>query len=214
MPKLSPNQVPTYRLHKQSGQGVVTLSGRDVLLGTYGSPASREKYNRVVGEWQANGRTLPAPTTVAVNVDMLAIAFWKHAHTYYPDPEGKPERDHYKGVLRILRKLYADAPASSFGPLALRAVREEMIALGWARPYVKRQVGRLRRVFKWAAECEMVPAAAWHALQAVEGLRQGKTDAPEPDPVRPVPEANVAAVLPFTCRQLPRLHMAWGGRFR
>ncbi len=40
------NAIPTYRLHRQSGQGVVTLpdglgSRRDVLLGSYGTRESR-----------------------------------------------------------------------------------------------------------------------------------------------------------------------------
>ena len=29
MPKLASNRVPSYRLHKQSGQAIVTLDGRD-----------------------------------------------------------------------------------------------------------------------------------------------------------------------------------------
>jgi hypothetical protein len=41
--------VPAYRLHKQSGQAIVTLTDalgnrRDVLLGKYESPASRAEY--------------------------------------------------------------------------------------------------------------------------------------------------------------------------
>ena len=40
MPKLKDNQVPSYRLHKQSGQAIVTLSGRDSLLGRHGSAAT------------------------------------------------------------------------------------------------------------------------------------------------------------------------------
>ena len=37
MPKLQENQIPSYRLHKQSGQAIVTLSGRDIKLGKYGT---------------------------------------------------------------------------------------------------------------------------------------------------------------------------------
>ena len=36
MPKLK-RKLPSYRLHKASGQAVVTLSGRDDYLGPYGS---------------------------------------------------------------------------------------------------------------------------------------------------------------------------------
>jgi hypothetical protein len=60
------NHVPTYRLHKQSGQAIVTLpdgfcNRRDVLLGTFGSAESRKEYARVLTEWESNGRRLPRP---------------------------------------------------------------------------------------------------------------------------------------------------------
>jgi hypothetical protein len=53
MPGLKDNQLPC----KQSGQ-VVTLSGRDHLLGEYGSKGSRAKYDQLIGEWLASGRRL------------------------------------------------------------------------------------------------------------------------------------------------------------
>ena len=60
MPKLNPNSVPAYRLHKQSGQAIVTLSGKDVLLGAHGTAASRKEYDRRIAEWVAAGRQLPS----------------------------------------------------------------------------------------------------------------------------------------------------------
>ena len=56
MPKLKNNQVPAYRLHEQSDQAIVTLSGKDHLLGPHGSSGSRERYDRLIAEWLANGR--------------------------------------------------------------------------------------------------------------------------------------------------------------
>lgn len=61
MPKLTDNQVPAYRLHKQSGQAIVTLSGADILLGKHNSAASRVEYNRRIGEWLASERQRPKP---------------------------------------------------------------------------------------------------------------------------------------------------------
>jgi hypothetical protein len=60
MPKLKDSQVPSYRLHKQSGQAVVTLSGKDHLLGKHESRESREKYDRLIAEWINAGRRIPA----------------------------------------------------------------------------------------------------------------------------------------------------------
>ena len=44
--------VPKYRKHKPSGQAVVTVSGRHIYLGKYGTPESREEYRRVLGQSQ------------------------------------------------------------------------------------------------------------------------------------------------------------------
>ena len=49
---------PRYRHHKPSGQAVVTIDGRDFYLGTHGTKQSREDYDRLIGEWLANGRRL------------------------------------------------------------------------------------------------------------------------------------------------------------
>jgi hypothetical protein len=87
MPKLSNVQVPSYRLHKQSGQAIVTLSGRDVLLGRQGNPESREKYNRVVAEWVAAGRQLPADQHEITIAEVVA-AFHKHARVYNRHADG------------------------------------------------------------------------------------------------------------------------------
>ena len=57
MPRLV-HKLPSYRLHKPSGQAVVTLGGRDVYLGPHNSRTSRAEYDRVVAEWLANGRQL------------------------------------------------------------------------------------------------------------------------------------------------------------
>jgi len=45
------NYVPKYRLHKASGQAFVELSGKRIYCGKYGTPESKEKYDRLVEEW-------------------------------------------------------------------------------------------------------------------------------------------------------------------
>jgi len=58
MPRLS-RKTPSYRLHKASGQAVVTLNGRDHDLGPYGSEQRHCCDERLVSEWLANHRRLP-----------------------------------------------------------------------------------------------------------------------------------------------------------
>ena len=57
--------LPSYRLHKRSGQAVVTLNGKDHYLGKHKSKASYEEYDSIIAEYLANGKKLP-PTRIAV----------------------------------------------------------------------------------------------------------------------------------------------------
>lgn len=52
--------LPKYRKHRASGQAVVTLNGKDFYLGPHGTRASKAEYDRLLGEWLAAGRQLPA----------------------------------------------------------------------------------------------------------------------------------------------------------
>jgi len=54
-------RVPSYRLHKATGQGVVTLAGKDHYCGKHGDAASRRKYQELVASWIASGKRPLAP---------------------------------------------------------------------------------------------------------------------------------------------------------
>jgi hypothetical protein len=153
-------RTPSYRLHKPSGQAVVTIAGRDLYLGRHGSPESRAEYDRVVGEWLAAGRTFPgsppAPTPAGITVNELLLAYWHHAQGHYRAPDGTPTEElaNIKAALRPLRALYGRTPARDFGPLALRAVRDRMVGDGLMRTTINNRVARIRRAFRWAASVE------------------------------------------------------------
>jgi integrase len=190
-------------LHRQSGQAVVTLpdgygARRDVLLGPYGSPESRAEYARVIAEWEANGRRLPQAAAKAdCVVNELLLAYWKFAEGYYRKND-RPisQLDRIRLALGPVKELYGHTAARAFGPLALKAVREQFLARGWTRGYINSSIGCVKRVFKWAVENELVPPDVYHGLQAVAGLRKGRSPARETRKVRPVEDAHVEAVLP------------------
>jgi integrase len=120
-----------------------------------------------------------------------------------------------KDALRPLADLYADHPVTEFGPLRLKAIRQHFIERGLSRGTVNKLVGTIRRVFKWGTENELVPATVYHALQAVAGLRRGRSTAWESEPVKPVAQAHVEALLPHVAPEVAamiRLQEATGMR--
>lgn len=53
--------IPSYRLHKPTGQAIVVLRGKMFYLGQYKSKASKEEYNALIAEYLANHRQAMLP---------------------------------------------------------------------------------------------------------------------------------------------------------
>jgi hypothetical protein len=119
-------------------------------------------------------------------------------------------------------KLYGMTQPRLFGPLALRAVRDDMVRqpvvrkvkvrdpetglvreeeqvlrIGLARTTVNARVRRIRQLFRWGASMDLVPVAVFQALATVQGLQRGRTTAPEPKGIASVPVELVDKARPF-----------------
>jgi integrase len=205
--KRKPNiSAPSYRYHKPSGQGVVTLSGKDYYLGPWQSESSLTEYRRLLAEWMAAARTAPAAQAnmnASLTIGELLAAYLVEAEVIYKK-NGEPSTHlhNVKDGMIPLRELYATEPVTTFGPLKLKAVRETFIARGQCRSTVNKHIGTIKRIFKWGTENELVPATVFHALQAVGGLRRGRSTAKESVPVKPVPDAYVEAACEHLSTQV------------
>lgn len=188
-------RLPKYRRHSARDFAFVEVGGhRRRLPGRYNSAESREAYGQLLQRLLAPAADLEpqlpvGPATVADLVD----AWLDWAKGYYPDAK---EYKHCGAAAAAALEEHAGTLLSSFGPRILKQVRTAMVARGWSRPYVNRQVKRLRRMFRWGVEHEFCSPVILEGLRAVAPLREGRTSAPEPTPVTPVDPAMVAAVLP------------------
>ncbi len=209
------NRQPKYRKHKPTGQAVVTLNGKDIYLGRHGTKESRAEYDRRIAEWLAAGRRPPA--TSAVTVAEVIAAYWPWAQMHYRKADGTQtsEVSECRQSLRPLNHLYGALPAVDFGPLKYKAVRQMMVG-GYVNPkygpqnklsrgVVNHRMERVKRMFRWATENELIPPSVYHGLLAVRGLQRGRSEARETEPVRPVSEALVNAVRPYVSGQVETL---------
>ncbi len=175
-----------------------------------------ELYRRKVAEWLEGGRQ-DLPTGDPLRVTELAFKLWTFAEGFYRKPDGTPTSslDNDRMALCPLKRLYGSMFVSEFGPLCLKTIRADLITGGLARKTVNELTGLIRRVFRWGVGERLVPASVHHALQAVEGLRRGRSEARETDPVRPVPEQEIEAIRPHVSRQvwaLVQLQLLTGAR--
>ncbi len=201
-------RIPKYRRYKPKDLGLVVIDGKQYYLGRYGTAESLAEYNRLIQEWLARGTLLvaePGAGEVALTVNDLLLVFWtRHAEKHYRRPDGSVtgELANFRDSLRPIRRLYGPTPASDFSPLKLKTVRQQMIDSGLSRGTINQRVGRIVRLYKWAASEELVPAGVYHALKTVTGLPKGRTDAKETQPVQPVADEAVEAIRTHVAHQV------------
>jgi integrase len=199
--KASRNRVPRHCLHKPSGRGYVRLNGTAHYTGAWGSREAQERYERLLAAWLMSGRAEPPAAEagpLSYTLECLMAEYWEHAQSYYRHG-GAPGREvvNIRIALGPLRDLFGRTLAADFGPLRLMAYRDALVQRGLARSTINQRVGIVCRMFRWAAAHERLPVSIHQALLAVGGLKRGRSEAREPEPVKPVPDSQIAAVLPF-----------------
>ena len=197
------SKLPQLRFHKTTGQAYVRLNGKMVYLGPATprdvSLAVKLRYDEAITRWIAGQDTDP----LGITVDELAIRYMKHVRQHYrKNGEETSEVTSIRSALKILLKADGTSRVQEFGPLRLQAIRERMIRAGWRRKSINKQVGRIRRMFKWGVSQELVPTSTLAALDTVPGLRSGRSEAIESVPISPVSDEAIEAVRPHVSRQI------------
>ena len=194
-------QSPKCRLHQPAGSAVVRRTGRDVYRGPYGTPESAAKYEAAVADGLTSDRKPPArpnrmKPTVDLVVDELMRADLEFAQQYYVQ-NGQPtgERDNVRDGLRLVTRRCGSARVTDCGALQLRKVRDALVAAGPGRNVVNARSNRVRRMFKWGVEHDQVEPAVRQVPRAVAPLRLRTPSARATEPVGPLPDAFVDAVL-------------------
>ncbi|MBI83421.1 MAG: hypothetical protein CMJ81_09515 [Planctomycetaceae bacterium] len=217
MPRKS---VPSYRLHKPSGQARTIIDGRHIYLGKFNSPESRRKYVRLLAEMsdpkaQECQPAYPASTPLLLVSEVL-VKYLEYAENYYlgGNSSSKEFRAMVDAVAPV-NEFYGDSPADEFGPLKLKTLRQHLVEHGLCRTEINKRVGRIKRVFKWAVSEELISSSIHEGLRSVTGLKFGRTTARESEPVKPVEERLIDLTLPFTSPQVDamvRLQLLTGMR--
>jgi integrase len=191
----------------------LATGGRKCLyLGVHGRPETAVEYKRVCRLLDRNGGTYPGGEGSITVVEALAH-YHRHAVAFYG------ERSYgvidVRRTIRTIRMLFGKLAACEFGPKCLKTVVDQWVQDGLSRKTINQLLGTAKRCWRWLASEELVSAETWHGLQAVSGLRSGRTSAPDGKPVRPAVRSDVEAALEFlspTVAAVVRLQLLTGSR--
>jgi hypothetical protein len=185
VPKLT-RKPPKLTHHVLSGRARVRYRGKDLYLGAHGSPESYQCYAEILARLSAGTlEAAPAdePKGVPVAPAALVMAELIERFDAHYRPDGVPTGEHvtFRCALRPILTLYPTLPVVEFSPRQLMAVRDEMIRLKWSRRHIRASVRRVQQMFRWAVAQELVAPTIASALNAVEALKEGRSDAREKD---------------------------------
>lgn len=192
---------PKYRLHKATGQGVVTIDGKDFYLGKHEAAESRQKYERMIGEWYLRGRQGPA--AAGGTVAQIAAGYLESLVAV----RGKAGID--KRIVTAMKWLcsqYGDTAAHEFSAAKLMAIRLKRAEMNVSRfgesvdrkpcrIYINHIIAYIKGSFRWAAMVAMIPPSVWHSVAAVTPWRRGECPTPDNPRVRPVDAKDIEAIL-------------------
>ena len=151
--------------------------------------------------WEQASKAAAATSGKAVTVDEACARFLVHAQTYYRRLDGSPTREaaNCEIALRSLRRRFGARDLNELTAADLLSARDELVAAGLYRATINQRVGIWRRFFAWALDERICDAATKAEAWAVGALKPGRSAAPEPGLVDPVPHRIVKATL----RHLP-----------
>jgi integrase len=184
----------------------VTLNGKCFYFGKYENPQSKIAYDQKIQEWLSNGRSLVKSETNEasdITVNRLLELFLAYAQkTYVKDGRPTSQLSNIKLAIRAARTTYGETLARDFSAVALRRIRDQIVAEGrLCRREINRRTNLIGQIFRWGVGEGLIPPSVGHSIREFTHLRRGRTDIPDHDPVQAVSWDVVEATLPFLSRQ-------------
>jgi integrase len=203
---------PKYRRHTTRDRAFLEFDGkRHYLPGPYKSQQSLTAYRTFL---RAHNLLFEQIDGKPVHVVALVNRFMDWAENTYPVGT-RSEWMNCRAALKHLNALDGKTQIANYGPMRLKALQQELARAKKSRGYINSVCARVKRMFKWAVSEELAPAAIYHALATVPGLKAGRTQALEHAPRQPVPWEHVDPVLlelSDTVSDMVRLQWLTGAR--
>lgn len=202
-------RIPQYRKHARGHaflqhKSVPTKDHR-LYLGKHGSPESIERYQAFLGKLAGvdsderdddSDTDTQSPNYEETTINVVVKAYLIDAKKHYKRGD-EVSYEYYlmKQAIKPLVAKYGSTLAKCFGPKRLKRVRRILIRRGLSRKNINHMVSRIKRVFRWASEEELIPPGRYHALRYVRGLYKGQENCRESEDIKPAPIASITALL-------------------
>ena len=167
--------------------------------------------------WEEHTRQARRHEPQGMTVAELVGMWDAHCREAYRGPDGLPTSTATNAVLdvRLFRDLFGQAAVAELTHADMLQLRDALVRSGVGRSTVNLRLWRVKFMIGWALDEALIPATVKAELTQVQGVKRGRTSAPERRPVRPVDDATISAtverMMPNTA-DMVRLHRVTGMR--
>ncbi|MDR0611105.1 MAG: tyrosine-type recombinase/integrase [Planctomycetaceae bacterium] len=203
-------KIPKYRKHSTRNLGFVEVKGKRIYFkGAYNSHESLSEYAEFIKQLSSGDQPVKTDIRVTrgddVPIRFLVAQFLDWAYENYRKKSGRQTGtyDVYKSCITpILLREYGDLPTRLFGTTDLKNLRNLLVKQGLCRNTINAYIIKIKRIFYWGVENELVPFATAGVLKYVKSLEVGKTTARETEPITSVADEIVEKTLPFLPKEV------------
>ncbi len=193
-------RTPSYACHKPTGQAVVTINGRDFYPGLFGSPGSRAEFDREDRRMALKWPSAPVPGLIRGGGSHGERAgAWPISRSPTRTTSRPGSRQRSRPPFGFLSDHSANSTATHWpgtsGLSSSRPFARRWLTLAFVATKSTRERGGSRDSSSGPSgrDWSLRPSI----IQAVTGLRRGRSDVRESEPVKPVPDAFVDAIQPY-----------------
>lgn len=192
---------PKYRKHSTQDCGFVEYNKRRTYFpGRHNSPESLAAFKQFMASLYESPKVIPP--SQQPTLQELATAYLRYVEATF---ESHGTAGTFFEVKRSLRYLLSKSDglgisnllAGELGPLRLKEYQDSLVDRGLARRTVNEHIGRVRRWIKWCVSEQLVDVSVLAALQTVQGLKRGRTKAPDMPKRQPASWDDIEPCLPF-----------------
>lgn len=197
-------KVPSHRLHRATGCGVVTLRtggvAKDYYTGRWGSSEADAKYRALIAEFLLNNRNLPAAAATGGTEDPglslaeLCAMFLDKKRTQHKN--GKLSASRLRTIERVIGGLrdsdHGMLPAAKFAPRHYFEIRDRLEDANQKVGTINLHTATIQSMFGWAREREITPYETSGRICDIPQLKDSRERKLEA-----VPDEHFNAILPF-----------------
>lgn len=129
--------------------------------------------------WYTNPE-VQTPTAI-LSLHELCSRYLSWAAVYYRDSDGNQTQEPTKifYTLNPLSEKFGNSFADELRPRHIKQYRDKLIKAGLARSTINMRVDIIKRMYRWAAENELVTNSAMYEVLSVKALAKNRSDAVE-----------------------------------